>query len=152
MCSLPEGFMKKEVNKLLKSLGKSLGLKNLILDDNNHCILLFDEKIVLNLELKEETERLVVYAYVGEVPLEDRENVFECLLEANCFWKETGGATIGIDKQSQTIVLAYSVDLPLKKPEAFEENLASFVEVVETWVDRLEKMAQAAAEVLGDDE
>jgi len=134
--------VKKEVKKLLKKLGKSLNLPHLDLDDNNHCILLFDEKLVLNIELNEPKEALVIYAYLGEVPLENREVIFERLLEANAFWNGTNGATFGIDKQSQTLVLAYALELPLRHPETFEENLANFVETVEKWSSTVEHLVQ----------
>lgn len=133
---------KKEVKKILKALGASLSIDNLQLDDNNHCILLFGDKIVLNIDLDEGKELLVVYTYIGEVPLEGREELFEKMLEANFFWQGTSGATIGIDKQSQTLILAYSVELPLRKPADFEENLASFVETVEKWMDYRNKLVE----------
>ena len=74
-----------------------MGLPGLSLDENNHCVLLFDDKVVLNMELNEEKELLIIYSYLGEVPFEGRENIFESLLESNLFWKDTQGATIGID-------------------------------------------------------
>lgn len=136
--------MREEVNKLLDGLGKALNLPGLSLDDNNHCILLFDEKIVLNIDLDEEGSKLVTYAYIGEVPLDCREKVLEKALEGNFFWNETDGGTLGIDKQSQSLVLAKSFDLPLKEPELFEEILAGFVEVVEKWIIKIETLAEEA--------
>ena len=100
--------MKEHVNELLKHIGEGLNLPDLCLDDNNHCILLFDEKIVLNMDFDEEGEKLVIYAYIGEIPLECREVIFEKALEGNFFWNETDGGTLGIDKQSQSLVLAKS--------------------------------------------
>ena len=41
--------MKEKVNELLRHIGEGLSLPDLCLDENNHCILLFDEKIVLNI-------------------------------------------------------------------------------------------------------
>jgi hypothetical protein len=143
--------LRKEVDKLLGKLGDSLGLADLALDENNHCILLFDDKVILNLELDEEKEILVVYSYIGEVPFEGRENIFESFLESNFFWKNTQGATLGIDKHTQTVVLAYPMELPLKNKDIFEERLAVFVDVTEQWIDRLERMSQEA-ETLANEE
>lgn len=143
--------LKKEVNSLLNKLGASLGLDGLSLDENNHCILLFDDKVILNLELDEVNELLVVYSYIGEVPFEGRENIFEALLESNFFWRNTQGATLGIDKHTQTVVLAYPMELPLKNKNIFEERLAVFVDVTEQWIDRLEGMSREA-EALANEE
>ena len=45
---------KTEVDLLLKYIGKVLDLSKLELDANNHCLILFDDKIVVNLELDED--------------------------------------------------------------------------------------------------
>jgi hypothetical protein len=134
--------MRGTINGLLKRIGKSLGIPDLALDENNHCILLFDEKIVLNIDLDEEGKKLVTYAYIGEVPLECRELVLEKALEGNFFWNETDGGTLGIDRQSQSLVLAKAFGLPLKDSKVFEESLASFVEVVEKWITRIETLSK----------
>ncbi|MDR0646919.1 MAG: type III secretion system chaperone [Puniceicoccales bacterium] len=138
--------MKERVNDLLKRIGEGLSLPDLCLDENNHCILLFDEKIVLNIDFDEEGSKLVIYAYVGEIPLDCRETVFEKALEGNFFWNETDGGTLGIDKQSQSLVLAKAFDWPLKHIEGFEDELATFVEVIEKWISRIENFIREATE------
>lgn len=143
---------KAEANRILAQLAKSLHLSELSLDNNLHCMLMFDDKIVLNLELDEKYEQLIAYAYLGEVPLVGRENIFEKLLETNFFWNATNGMTIGIDKQSQTMVMLMRFELPLKQPEVFEEHLADFVDTTEFWMHKLSAMAQEAEEIsLADD-
>lgn len=139
------------VNDLLEAIGVSLELPGLSLDENDHCVLLFDDKVVLNIELNEEKELLIIYSYLGEVPFAGREIIFETLLESNLFWKDTQGATIGIDKQTQTVVLAFPMELPLKRKEIFEERLALFVEVTESWIKKLEKLS-IDAELIANEE
>jgi hypothetical protein len=139
------------VNELLQSIGKSLDLPGLALDDNGHCVLLFDDKVVLNMEFDREKELLIIYSYIGEVPYEGREIIFETLLESNLFWKDTQGATIGIDKQTQTVVLAFPMELPLKRKENFEERLALFVDITESWINKLEKMSADAESIANED-
>ncbi|MDR1255057.1 MAG: type III secretion system chaperone [Puniceicoccales bacterium] len=138
--------MKERVNDLLKRIGEGLSLPDLCLDENNHCILLFDEKIVLNIDFDEEGSKLVIYAYVGEIPLDCRETIFEKALEGNFFWNETDGGTLGIDKQSQSLVLAKAFGWPLKNIETFEDELATFVEVIEKWISRIENFIREAME------
>ena len=134
--------MKEKVNELLRHIGEGLSLPDLCLDENNHCILLFDEKIVLNIDLDEEGSKLVIYGYVGEITLDCREAIFEKALEGNFFWNETDGGTLGIDKQSQSLVLAKAFSLPLQNIELFEDQLASFVEIVEKWIGRIEAFSR----------
>jgi hypothetical protein len=59
---------KNEMNQLLQDLAKVLDLSSLTLDINNHCLILFDDKIVLILELNEEEEVLIIYLYISVVP------------------------------------------------------------------------------------
>ncbi|MDR2576912.1 MAG: type III secretion system chaperone [Puniceicoccales bacterium] len=144
--------MKNEVNRILAHLAQSLRLEELSLDNNQHCMLMFDDKIVLNLELDEKHNQLLVYAYLGEVPLVGRENIFEKLLETNFFWNGTNGLTIAIDKQSQTVVIMTRFALPLQNSEEFEEHLADFVDTTEFWMHKLSTMVQEAEEIsLADD-
>jgi hypothetical protein len=144
--------LKDEVNRILARLAKSLHLEELSLDNNQHCMLMFDDKIVLNLELDEKYGQLLVYAYLGEVPLVGRENIFEKLLETNFFWNGTHGLTIAIDKQSQTVVVMTRFQLPLQNADEFEEHLADFVDTTEFWMNKFSAMVQEAEEIsLADD-
>ena len=138
--------LKAHVNEVLKRIGDGQGLSDLCLDENNHCMLLFDEKIVLNMDLDEAGKLLVIYAYIGEEPIECRDAVYQKALEGNFFWNETEGSTLGLDKQSQSLVLARAFGLPLADMTAFEDRLGVFVEVVEKWMARIERFAKESAD------
>ena len=138
--------LKAHVNEVLKRIGDGQGLSDLCLDENNHCMLLFDEKIVLNMDLDEAGQLLVIYAYIGEVPIECRDAVYQKALEGNFFWNETEGSTLGLDKQSQSLVLARAFELPLTDMTAFEDRLGVFVEVVEKWMVRIERFVKESTE------
>jgi hypothetical protein len=139
---------KKEVNNLLRELGRVLDLSSLELDTNNHCLILFDDKIVLNLELQEEEGTLIVYSYISVVPFAGKELILEILLEANFFWKISHGATFAIDKQTQTLILEQKFPLPLEKPESFQDELGVFVDVVEAWMKRIDDICTEAEMLL----
>ena len=142
---------KSEVNRLLKQLGKVLNLSSLELDVNNHCLILFDDKIVINLELDEEKGELIVFAYISVVPFAAKEMILEILLEANYFWKVSHGSTFAIDKQTQTLVLEQKFPLPLAQSENFEDTLGIFVDVVETWMKRIDEICTEAESLLEED-
>lgn len=136
--------LRTEVNELLGRLSHSLRLNRLALDEEDHCILLFDDKVILNLELDGERSQLVVYAYLGMAPIEHKERIYEWLLQANYFWNETQGSTLALDRQTQTLVILRAFDLPLRHPENFEDELGIFVESAEHWIRKLEDyLAQA---------
>jgi hypothetical protein len=135
---------REEVNVLLGELGKALDLSSLKLDANNHCLILFDDKIVLNLELQEEEGALIVYSYISIVPFAGKELILEILLEANFFWKISHGATFAIDKQTQTLVLEQKFPIPLIKMENFQDELGLFVDVAEAWMKRIDDICNEA--------
>jgi hypothetical protein len=140
---------KGEVNRLLSELAKVLNLSSLALDTNNHCLILFDDKIVLNLELDEQEGALIIYSYVSVVPFVAKELILEILLEANFFWKVSNGATFSIDKQTQTLILQKKIFLPLRESGRFEDDLALFMDVVDAWMKRIDEIC-TEAEVLAD--
>jgi hypothetical protein len=142
---------KNEVNNLLKELGEALDLSSLTLDANNHCLILFDDKIVINLELQEEMGALVVYSYISVVPFIKKELIFEFLLEANFFWKISYGATFAIDKQTQTLVLQQKFPIPLANPKNFQNELGVFVDVAEAWMKRIDDVCNEAETLLEED-
>jgi hypothetical protein len=74
---------KNEVNQLFQDFAKVLDLSKLELDSNNHCLILFDGKIVLNLELNDEVGALIVYSYLSIVSFAAKELILEILLESN---------------------------------------------------------------------
>lgn len=139
-----------EVNGLLKQLGKILDLP-LELDANNRCLILLDEKIVLNLELDEERHELIVYAYISVVPFAAKELVLGILLEANFFWRISNGSTFALDKQTQTLVLQRKFELPLREVENFEDDIAVFVDVAEAWMKRIDDICSEAELLLEED-
>jgi hypothetical protein len=131
---------KDEVNRLLQKLAKVLDLSSLTLDINNRCLILFDDKIVLNLEFSETEGTLFIYSYIGIVPFVSKELILEILLEANFFWKTSNGSTFAIDKQTRTLVLQQGFPLPLQNSDHFEDDLAVFVDVVEAWMKRIDEI------------
>jgi hypothetical protein len=139
---------RKEVNRLLKELGKTLEVTSLALNEENHCLILFDDKIVLNFELNEEEGSLVIYSYISVVPFAGKELILEILLEANFFWKISHGATFAIDKQTQTLILQQKFSLPLAHPERFEDDLGIFVDVVDAWMKRIDDICTEAEMLL----
>ena len=90
---------------------------------------------------------LVIYAYIGEVPLANREAIYTQALEDNFFWNGTGGATLGLDKQSQSLMLVKTYTLPLQDFNSFEDELSNFVEIVDKWIVAIETASDTSKEV-----
>ena len=88
------------MQKILASFGENIGIPNLEFDEDNYCCLLFDE-ITINLETEAETGQIVFSSPLGNIPKDADQAFFEMLLEANFFYRETGGASLGINRKAE---------------------------------------------------
>jgi hypothetical protein len=128
-----------EMAAILAEFGKGIGIPQLAFDEGGYCCLFFDE-IVVNLELDEETEQLSLYSNVGDLPEDVKPGFYEALLEANYFFRNTGGATLGIDRNARLVALVYRVSYPTLNLVQFERIIENFVNVTETWIRKVREL------------
>src|SRR6478735_1182980 len=98
------------LQKLVGEFGAEIGLPNLTIDGEGFCSLTFDGKVTVNLQLSESKDQIVLFAELGVVPTEDRAETYEALLKANFFWQATHGATLSLEGDEPTVVIAANVD------------------------------------------
>ena len=135
-----------DMQALIREFGQSLELPDLVLDEAGYCTLAFDEKWLINLHYDESLQRLTLFSHVSETIPEHRLKVYERLLSANHFWRETGGATLSTDSETGGVVLAQrsngcDLDLP-----AFEDLIEAFVDNVAYWSREVELLQQPDGE------
>jgi len=82
----------------LTDFGKLIGIPDLEFDEHGYCCLFIDD-VTLNLEYDSDSGHLLVYAHMGLLPDVPSLGMYEMLLEANFFCRDTAGATLGIDRQ-----------------------------------------------------
>ncbi len=129
---------KEQINSLLNDFGKNLGIEDLSFDDNNYCCLFFDD-FVINLELTNEGDILYFYANVGEIPSSGKENFYEMLLQANFLFSQTNGASLGISKQGNFVLLSYQIITSGLDLNKFTNIVENFVNTVELWSKKIDK-------------
>jgi hypothetical protein len=136
---------RRTANGLLHVLGQEVGIPRLGLDKTGCCALAFDE-VVVNFELDEEAHQLFLYASLGSVPEEVPAAFYRELLDGNLFWKDTGGATLGLDREGQRVILHQTVAVGRISDTDFKALVERFVNVAEAWSRRLEEaLARPAA-------
>ncbi len=124
--------------QLIASLGKTLNLPELKLDDVTHsCVLLFDEDIVLNIECDEPGGQLILSAYLTELPDDETERVLRELMIANLYWHRTDGATLGLEEMTRGLILADRRPIGLLDETGFEKWVEGFVNQTERWKKRI---------------
>ena len=126
------------INPLFHDFGKTLGIDTLTLDENGCCCLLFDD-IVVNFEATPESEQLFLYTRLGSIPDKDKEAFFAALLEGNYFYRTTGGATLGVDQKSNSVVMAYQTFYTHLDVRRFSQIVENFVNIASFWLKKLQQ-------------
>ncbi|MCL9783814.1 type III secretion system chaperone [Vibrio sp. S4M6] len=123
---------KQNIELLMIDLGNELGIDNLKLDEDACCCLSFDD-IILHFEFDAAQNRLLCYSHLGDVPPFGQSDFYEMLLDANLFWKGTGGHTLSIDSKSKAVILVSQVDSNDTKLEQLTPMIGSFLDVSDIW-------------------
>ena len=124
------------VQKILASFGESLGISNLKFDEDNYCCLLFDE-VCINLEADVKTGQIFFNSPLGPIPENGDQAFFEMLLEANYFYRETGGASLAMNRDANIVQLIYSIPYQGLDLVQFEQIMESLVNLSESWTQKI---------------
>lgn len=120
----------------LIDFGKLIGIPDLEFDEHGYCCLFIDD-VTLNLEYDSETGHLLAYAHMGLLPDVPSMGMYEMLLEANFFCRDTAGATLGIDTATGAILLHCRVPADDLTGAQLETVVTQFVNAAEVWKKRI---------------
>jgi hypothetical protein len=86
---------------LIRGLGEQMGAKELKPGDDRSCTLIFDD-LPVSLQYLETDGEILLYCVVGSIPEEEaaRARLYGRLLEANYFFRGTGGGVLAADAAS----------------------------------------------------
>ncbi len=132
------------IKNLLREFGKTVGIAELQLDNENRCNLLFDD-IGISFELGPDEESIYIYAMLGVAPSADLESMYAVLLDANYIFRGTKGATIGVEASSKSIVLIREERLENMQLVRFESIVEAFVDLAESWREKLSALSTEVA-------
>lgn len=119
------------ISRWLITYAEAHGLGELTLDVGISLALEFDGGITVHLDRQE--GELVLHAPVGEVTVGDTERL-EALMSANLLWRDTDGATLGLEPYSRTVILARSWPLvALAGEQAVQHHLDQFCHLAASW-------------------
>ncbi|WLQ16292.1 type III secretion system chaperone [Hahella aquimaris] len=128
---------REKLTLILADLGSSIGLPDFHLKDEQPAQLVFDDNIVVNFELCPSEMFLIVYSSLGEIvdasnhTLEFINARYKLLLAANLFWRNTGGATVGLSDDGLAI-MSYQHPIDTLDARALESLLVTFVDCAES--------------------
>lgn len=133
--------------RLIEQFGACIGIPALAADERGHCALRFDDRIV-GIQQPLESDRMVVYTVIGDMPALDTTTQLRALLRANLFWLGTAGATLSLDENENKLVLAQSWALTEIDLDEFNRQLELFLDTADAWSTRLEAWRHGVSEDL----
>lgn len=137
-------IFREQATSILESLGHFLNLDDLKFgDDDDTCGLRLDEKMLVSLTLNQEQETIILHHLMGTLPIENRAELVEQLLEANLFWAGGNGATISMERETGFVIIArafslYASDGKLLTGEFLANAIADLASASNYWQDFLE--------------
>ena len=133
-----------ELNELIPAFAAKLGIEGLEVKDGS-CSLEIDD---IPLEIVEmlDGKALVVTAIIGPPPLEETEDFYELLLQANAESLGMQAMALGKLPDSSDLILQWRLPTHDLQLESFCTELEGFVNKVEQWRQALEDFRPAAEE------
>jgi hypothetical protein len=124
--------------QLVERLAATLTVPGLTLDETTHaCVLVFDGDLVVNVEYDDPSTRLVLSAYLDELPREGAEPLLRELMGANLYWHRTRGATLALEEGTNGIILSYRMSVTETDAHMFESAVQAFVNQAQRWGGRI---------------
>jgi Tir chaperone protein (CesT) family len=105
---------------------------------------------VVDFELDESGGQLFLYASLGARPAAGSSGLYEQLLAGNLFWKDTGGATPGLDREGDRVVLLQSLPAERVSEADLKVAVERFVDVAEAWTRRVSEVVAPPQDVAGE--
>jgi hypothetical protein len=129
---------------LLRNFAQAIDIPELELDETFACALEVDE-LLFNLQWLPEAESLLIYAPIGTPDKGANALGFcEFLLEANCLGRDTGGFTLGLRSEQDSVVLSGRILLSHLDAQSLYDFVERFAEQGKNWQQRLREGAYAA--------
>ncbi len=132
-----------EKNKIpifVNNYGKEVGIPNLKLDYDNKCELCFDGKINIGIKYNEKENLCSFIGPICSIPKNDKEKFYKQLLISNAFGIENGGAVLSIEEKTNRIMLSFTFIANTFDYKLFKVVLNNFVNIVETNMNKYEKL------------
>ena len=130
------------INQILEKFGSEVSLKDLKLDKNNSCTLVFDGTQNIQIMYDEQLETLDFFGELGDLPEQWNDRCCDCLLKSNADWTLTEGLTLSKRKGSRTVLLGYNLPTLNLNFEVFENILEHFLEQIDLWKSYIQQMSQ----------
>lgn len=131
--------IREQAQQLISELGEALKLGNLSFDNQDECVVVLDERIVMVFQIDDETSSILISTVLGqlEITTPNREELLFEMLAGNYFWQLTRGATLGIERDTGLLALSYVLELPLRESVELQTVVAKLANASDYWLQRI---------------
>jgi hypothetical protein len=124
--------MSKEFETLLSDFARCLGLEDY--EPTNPAAFEIED---LTVTLEEQGDiyggLVILYAQIGNVPMEQETIAMKAMLEANYLWSGTGDATLGMNSDTREVVIACQFPILEMNGEGLMSVVEQFVIIADIW-------------------
>jgi hypothetical protein len=125
------------LQELMNGYAKIHNLPGLPLDANQMCRLRFGDSVVVDIEPSKLPGQAHLYAVLGRAPQNPGESYFRKLLEWNLFGRDTGGASLACDPETEDLLLWRLIDIDSLTAERFDATLRELVQSAGRLMEKL---------------
>ena len=125
----------------LEKLRKVSGIGSLVCDESGLVSVRVDDKYNLNLQLLNDSDRILCFVEVATLPPDASKAVYRDLLVGGLFGKDTGGGYFTIEPETETVVYNYFFDLSKAEQDLddFISTLEKILQLCDIWAERLRR-------------
>ena len=125
----------------LAEVRKTTGIESFDCDDSGLVSVRIDDKYNLNLQLLEESDRMLCFVEVTALPSDASKSVYRDLLVGGLFGRDTGGGYFTVEPESETVVYIYFFDTARAAQDVddFISTLEKILQLCDIWVERIRR-------------
>ena len=126
----------------LGEVRKTTGIDSFTCDESGLVSVRIDDKYNLNLQLLEETDRLLCFVEVTALPPDASKAVYRDLLVGGLFGRDTAGGYFTIEPESETVVYNYFFDTAkaAQDVDEFISTLEKILQLCDIWSERIRRL------------
>ncbi|MBQ2630517.1 MAG: type III secretion system chaperone [Kiritimatiellae bacterium] len=125
----------------LGEVRKATGIDSFTCDESGLVSVRIDEKYNLNLQLLEETDRMLCFVELTALPADASKAVYRDLLVGALFGKDTGGGYFTVEPETETVVYNYFFDIARAAQDVddFISTLEKILQLCDIWAERIRR-------------
>ena len=125
----------------LGEVRKATGIDSFVCDESGLVSVRIDDTYNLNLQLLEDTCRILCFVEVTALPPDASKVVYRDLLVGGLFGRDTGGGYFTMEPETETVVYNYFFDTAkaAEDVENFISTLEKILQLCDIWVERIRR-------------